>query len=70
MRMTDITTPENRNVPKQALRFHILIGNAGAKTTPIQVIEINGQEVAVVIRATDVARMRALGTSLVTPGLP
>jgi hypothetical protein len=36
------------------------VGNAGAKTTPTQVIEISGQEVAGVIQATDVARMRSL----------
>ena len=36
------------------------MGNAGAKTTPTQVIEISGEEVAGVIQATDVARMRAL----------
>jgi len=42
------------------LRFHILMGNAGAKTPPTQVIEIRGQEVAAVIQATDVARMLSL----------
>jgi len=36
------------------------MGNAGAKTTPAQVIEISGEEVAGVIQGTDVARMRAL----------
>ena len=35
------------------------MGNARAKTTPKQVIEISGEEVASVIQATDVARMRA-----------
>ncbi len=42
------------------MRFHILMGNAGAKTPPTQVIEIRGQEVAAVIQATDVARMPSL----------
>jgi hypothetical protein len=36
------------------------MGNAHAKTTPTQVIEISGEEVAGVIQATDVARMRAI----------
>jgi len=44
---------------QQALRFYIPMGNARAKTTPTQVIEISGEEVAGVIQATDVARMRA-----------
>jgi hypothetical protein len=35
------------------------MGKARAKTTPTQVIEISGEEVARVIQATDVARMRA-----------
>jgi hypothetical protein len=36
------------------------MSNADAKTTPTQVIEISGEEVAGVIQATDVACMRAL----------
>jgi hypothetical protein len=35
------------------------MGNARAKTTPTQVIEISGEEVAAVIQATDVAHMQA-----------
>lgn len=38
----------------------MLMGNARAKTTPTQVIEISGQEVSGVIQATDAARMWSL----------
>lgn len=37
----------------------MLACNAGAKTAPAQVIENSGEEVASVIQATDVARMRS-----------
>ena len=38
----------------------MLMCNARAKRTPTQVVEISGEEVAGVIQATDVARIRAI----------
>ena len=60
MKMTNITPPRTETSQQQALRIHILMGNARAKSTPTQVIETSGEEVAGVIQATDVARMRAI----------
>ena len=59
MKITDMTRSENRSAATSGVALHMLMGNARAKTTRAQVVEISGRETPGVIQLTDAARIQA-----------